>query len=200
MQKDIDNKVSEGATTISPAEDLILEIIKDEKLMKKVGSKISKIIDGDPVNIDPLPELPLPEMKLYFVDEIYFESVDELLAYCRVNKISTKGLNVIEYYRSLADHFDVIRKSNNETSMLYTVVDDDGYAIYNNRRSIYRGEFIWEYNHGSIRELYKPFKEKGIVFENDIYEEIDKRHRHILKYCRENNLFNMGKRTIKNNL
>lgn len=172
---------------ISPAAEALAKAIQDEELMKKASSSIVRMIDGEPVNIDPLPELPIPEMRLYFVDNNYFESIDELLMYCRINRISTKGLNIIDYYRNLAGRSDVIRKSNSQTSMLYTAVDEYGYGC------IYRGEFIWEYNHGSIRNLYKPFKEKGIVFENDVYGKIDEGNHHILKYCRENNLFNMGK-------
>lgn len=178
---------------ISPGVKVLAKAIHDETFMKKVSSSIVRMIDGETVDINPLPELPIPEMRLYFIDDNYFESIDELLMYCRINKKSTKGLNIIDYYKNLAGRSDVIRKSNSETSMLYTAVDEDGYGLYNNKRSIYRGEFIWEYNYGSIRELYKPFKEKGIVFENDVYRKIDERNQHILKYCRKNNLFNMGK-------
>ena len=178
---------------ITPAAEVLAKAIQDEEFMKRTSSSIVKMIDGEPVNTDPLLELPTPEMRLYFVDDNYFESIDELLMYCRINKISTKGLNIIDYFRSLAGRADVIRKSNSETSMLYTAVDEDGYGLYNNKRSIYRGEFIWESNYGSIRELYKPFKERGINFDNDVYGKIDERNQHILKYCRENNLFNMEK-------
>lgn len=179
---------------ISSGAEALAKVIQDEEFKEKATSSIVRMMDGEPVNIDPLPEIPIPEMRLYFVDENYFESIDELLMYCRKNKISTKGLNIIDYYRNLAGHSDVIRKSNSETSMLYTAVDEDGYGLYNNKRSIYRGEFIWEYNYGSIRELYKPFKEKKIIFDNDVYGKIDETHQHILKYCRENNLFNMGQK------
>lgn len=179
---------------ISSAAEALAKAIQNEEFMEKATSSIVRMIDGEPVNIDPLPEISIPEMRLYFVDENYFESIDELLMYCRINKISTEGLNVLDYYRSLAGSSDVIRKSNSKTSMLYTAVDEDGYGLYNNKRSIYRGEFIWEYNYGSIRELYEPFKEKGIVFDNDVYGKIDENYQHILKYCRDNNLFNMGKK------
>lgn len=179
---------------ISPCAEALAKAIQDKEFMEKASSSIVRMIDGNPVNVNPLSEIPIPEMRLYFVDENYFESIDELLMYCRINKISTKGLNIIDYFRSLAGHSDVIRKSNSETSMLYTAVDENGYGLYNNKRSIYRGEFIWEYNYGSIRELYKPFKERGVNFDNDVYGKIDERNLHILKYCRENNLFNMGQK------
>lgn len=182
---------------ISPVAKAIAKAIGDEKFMKKSNSAITKMIDKEPVNIDPLPELSIPEMRLYSVDDNYFESIDELLVYCRTNKISTKGLNIIDYYRSLAGRYDIIRVSNSEASMLYNAVDEDGYGLYNNERSIYRGEFIWEYHHGSIKELYKPFKERGIDFYIDIYGKIDEENQHILKYCRQNNLFNMGQKNNK---
>lgn len=178
---------------ISPVAKALSKAIQDEEFMKKASSSIVRMIDGKPVNINPLTEIPNPEMRLYHIDDNYFESIDELLHYCRINNKSTKGLNIIDYYRSLAGHSDVIRKSNNETSMLYTAVDEDGYGIYNNERSIYRGEFTWEYNYGSIQKMYKPFRDKGVVFENDIYAKQDERMQRILKCCREDNLFNMGK-------
>lgn len=170
---------------ISPLAEALAKITQDEEFMEKVGSSIVRINEGNAVNVDPLPEIPIPEMRLYFVDDNYFDSIDELLMYCRINKKSIKGLNIIDYYRNLAGRSDVIRKSNDKTSMLYSVVDEYGYGLYNNKRSIYRGEFIWEYNYGSIRELYKPFKEKGIVFENDVYGKIDERDQRILKLFRE---------------
>ena len=75
---------------ISPGAEALAKAIQDEELMKKASSSIVRMIDGEPVNIDPLPELPIPEMSLYFVDDNYFESIDELLMYCRINKKSTK--------------------------------------------------------------------------------------------------------------
>ena len=179
---------------IPPASEFISKAINDEEFTTKTSQSITIMIDGKPVNKNPLLEIPMPEMRLYFVDENYFVSIDELLMYCRINKISTSELNIMDYYRNLAGKSDVIRKSNSKTSMLYTVVDEEGYGLYNNERSIYRGEYIWEYKYGSIREMYEPFKEKGIVFDNDVYGKIDATHQHILKYCRENNLFNMGKK------
>ena len=121
-----------------------------------------------------------------------FESIDELLKYCRKSHKTSEGLTVLDYYKNLAGCSDVIRMQNSKTSMMYTAVDEDGYGIYNNKRSIYKGKFIWEYNYGSIRYLYKPFKERGIDFVNDVHGKIDERNQSILKYCRENNLFNMG--------
>lgn len=170
----------------SYVEEILPKILEDEELMHECYLQLVGIMDGNPVNIDPLQELPTSDMRLYSVDKNYFESIDELKTYCRMNKVSTKELNILDYYRNLAGRSDVIRKSNSKTLMLYTVVDEYGYSLYNNKRSIYCGRPIWEYNHGSIRDLYKPFKEKGIILENDVYGNIDKHNQHILKYVREN--------------
>lgn len=164
----------------------------DEK-PDKTCSSLAKIIDGEPVNINPLTNIPVPDMRLYYVDDNYFLSIDELLMYCRWNNKSIEGLNILDYYRNLAGRSDVIRKSNSKSSMLYTAVDRDGYGLYNNKRSVYRGKFTWEYNHGNIRNLYEPFRKKGVIFEDDVYKKIDESDQQVLKYCKENNLLNIGK-------
>lgn len=167
--------------------------LQDEELMKHTASIMRKMCDGEPVNVNPLTEMPEPEMRLYFICGNYFQTVDELLHYCRVNDLSTNGFGILEYYRNLAGRSDVIRESNATIESLYTAVDEDGYGIYNHERSVYRGEFIWEYNHGSLREMYSVFRDRGIAFEDDLYTKIDERYQNILKYCRKDNLFNTGK-------
>lgn len=163
----------------------IADAIQDDDFSDKQASIIIRMFDGEAVNKNPLIEMPEPEMRLFSVDNNYFESIDELLKYCRANEKSTEGLNIMDYYRNLADCNDVIRKSNSETSILFTVVDRDGYGMYNNERSIYCGKFIWEYHHGSIKNMYKAFRDKGIVFEDDIYIKIKEQDEYILTKCRK---------------
>jgi len=71
--------------------------------------------------------------------------------------------------------------------MLLTVCDRDGYGIYNEERSIYHGEFVWEYNNGDIKNMYSAFRDRGIVFENDIYGKLAEQDRKLLQMCREKN-------------
>lgn len=133
-----------------------------------------------------------PEMRLYGVDENYFETIDELLKYCRQNQFSTQRLVVLDYYRNFYDHKDVIRKTNSEISMFYAISNERGYVWYGDELNMF--DENWEFTHGQISSLYKPFREHGIVFEDDIYAKESEKNQHILKYCRENNLFNMGKK------
>lgn len=170
---------------ITPGDKILAQVVQDKEFMEKVHSQIIKIVDGEPVNKNPLSEIPEPDMRLYSIGNNYFESINELKKYGRKNHKTSKGLTVLDYYKNLAGSSDVIRKQNNKTSIMYTAVDEDGYGIYNNTRSVYRGEFIWEYNYGSIRDLYKPFKERGIDFVNDVYGKINERVEKRLKYFRE---------------
>lgn len=167
---------------IKPASDTITVALLNNMTNNKTKvSALKRYLDGEPVNKDPLKEItiPDPEMRLYFIGNNYFQTIDELLQYCRVNGSSTNGLGILEYYRNLANHSDVIKKSSSTTLMLYTAVDEDGYGIYNYERSVYRGKFTWEYNHGNIRKMYKPFRDRGIVFEDDIYAKENERMQHI---------------------
>ena len=132
-----------------------------------------------------------PQMRLFRVYGNFFDTKEELKSYCEKNKITLNDVVVIEYLRNIAGRSDVIRTINYEgRTMLYTAVDRDGYGMYNYQRSVYRGEFIWEFNYGSIREMYEPFRERGVIFEDDVYGKIDESDRKIMQYVRENHLFN----------
>lgn len=136
-----------------------------------------------------------PEMRLYGINEVYFKKIDELLKFCRQKHISTQSLTILDYYRSFYDHKDVIKKTNSEYSMFYAISNEHGYVWYCDELNTC-GE-NWNFNHGQIRELYKPFRDYGIIFEDDIYAKESEENQHILKYCRENNLFNMGENICK---
>lgn len=136
-----------------------------------------------------------PEMRLYGVDENYFESIDELLKYCRQNQLSTQWLIVLDYYRNFYDHKDVIRKTNSEISMFYAISNERGYVWYSDELNM--DDENWEFNHGQIRSLYKTFRDHGIIFEDDVYAKESEKNQHILKYCRRKKLFNMGKKDNK---
>ena len=73
-------------------------------------------------------------------------------------------------------------------------VDEDGYGSFNTARSTYRGEFVWEFNYGTIDELYVPFRDREVIFERDIYREIEERNKRLLKRCQERNLFRLGEK------
>lgn len=162
-------------------------------------SNMKRMCDGKLINKNPLTKIPPSQMVLYGLSEVfesaYFYTKVELEEYVKTNDTSFGYTCVIEYLGSVVGRSDVIRLiSKNCKPMLLTVCDGDGYGIYNEERSIYFGKFVWEYNNGDIKDLYSVFRDRGIVFENDIYGKLAEQDRKLFQMCREKNLFNMGKK------
>ena len=179
--------------------DELIETLETNKKDNSTGEILKRLCDGDPKNVNPLTEIPEPQMRLYgfsgAFNSAYFDTEEELIEWVKNHNIQFGDICVIDYLGNVAGRSDVIRKTyKSGKSILYAACDEDGYGIYNLERSAYRGEFVWEYNHGSLREMYSAFRDRGISFENDIYDEIDKRNQKILEFCREKKLFNMGKK------
>lgn len=166
--------------------DELIETIEKKSEENSLATTMRRMIDGDPKNINPLEKLPEAQKRLYgfsgLYKSAYFDTEDELIEYIKTNNTQFGSICVIEYLGNVAGKSDVIRKIYRDNkSVLYAVVDEDGYVIYNNERSIYRGEFVWEYNHGKIESEYSAFRDRGIVFENDIYVKIEQRNKKIYK-------------------
>ena len=179
--------------------DELIETLDTKRKDNSTGEILKRLFDGEPKNVNLLTEIPEPQMRLYgfsgAFNSAYFDTEEELIEWVKNHNTQFGDICVIDYLGNVAGRSDVIRKTyKSGKSNLYAACDEDGYGIYNFERSTYRGEFVWEYNHGSLREMYSAFRDRGISFENDIYDEIDKRHQKILELCREKNLFNMGKK------
>lgn len=175
-----------------------IEEKEDKRRKNKTITALKRMIDGEPKNVNPLKEIPEPQMRLFGFSGVFksafFDTEDELLEYVKSNNTTLGDVCIIEYLGNVAGRSDVIRKNNrNGKKVFYTAVDEDGYGIYNHERSVYKGEFVWEYSHGSISEMYSAFRDRGITFEDDIYAKIAERNQQLLKMCRENSLFGMGK-------
>ena len=179
--------------------DELIETLDNKNETSTAGKILKKMCDGEPKNVNPLTEIPEPQMRLYgfsgaFNSE-YFDTEKELIEWIKNHNTNFGDICVIDYLGKVAGRSDVIRKTyKSGKSKLYTACDEDGYGIYNFERSTYCGEFVWEYNHGNIREMYSAFRNRGISFEDDIYDEIDKRNQKILELYREKSLFNFGKK------
>lgn len=163
------------------------EGMKNDK--EKEVSAIKRLVDGDPVNKNPLTDVSEPIMRLYGIDGEYFETEEELKDYCKNNNCSIKDSFIVDYMGAMAGRRDVIRETNKDGKVtLYNAVDEDGYATYNHDRSVYRGEFIWEYNYGGLRNLYSLFRDRGIVFNNDVYAKIDEYYKNIFDLFKDNEI------------
>ena len=158
------------------------DIVFSNESLEKSGKIFKKIVNGEPKNVNPLKTYPKSQMTLYGIYGHYFETEKELQEYCKKSNFPFDKTYILEFLGNVAGKKDVIRESNRTGRFaLYTVIDEDGYAVYNKDRSFYRGEFVWEYNYGDIREMYKAFRDKGIEFENDVYKKVDDLYQKIFK-------------------
>lgn len=136
----------------------------------------------------------MPEMQLFFINGEYFDTFEEMEEYAMVEGLDISRFYIVEYIRVYAGRSDVIREIDSSGSILhFKACDEDGYGIYNRERSNREGKFIWEFSEGSVEDMYEPFRERGIVFDQDVYGEIRKDEEKFLQMCREHNFFNLGK-------
>ena len=152
----------------SKAGTLIREVLNTMKIDKEKNNK--KFLKDDP-----LKEIPKPQMRLYGISlaikGIYFDSEKELKEYVKSNNIAKPNIHVIEFLGKFSGCSDVIRVIyGNGKSYLCKAVDSYGYGVYNHKRSIEENDFVWEYVYGRINHMYRAFRERGIIFNNDIYE------------------------------
>lgn len=171
----------------------VLNFINSKKGRKESVDNLARLIDDEPKNINPLTEIPEPKMILYSCEGIliseYFDSEVKLLEYIKKVKqfdnVSNFEVSIFEYFEDVAGKSDVIRKTiigniiegnfvkideENRKSIMLCVCDTDGIGVYNERKSIYTGEFVWEYQEGgNLRKVYNTFKEHGIELKNDVY-------------------------------
>lgn len=170
--------------------DELIDVVENKKEENKMGKLLKKFVDGKPKNVNPLTKIPEPQMRLYgfsgAFNSAFFDTEAELIEYVKTHDTQFGSICVMDYLGNVADRSDVIRLTyKSGKQVLYTSVDEDGYGIYNNERSIYRGEFVWEYNHGSISEMYSAFRDRGIVFEDDTYAKIAEKNRRLFEMFEE---------------
>ena len=170
--------------------DELINIVENKKEENKMGKLLKKFVDGKPKNVNPLTEIPKSQMRLYGFSgafkSAFFDTEAKLIEYVKTHDTQFGSVCVMDYLGNVADCSDVISLTyKSGKQVLYTSVNDDGYGIYNNQRSIYRGEFVWEYNYGSISEMYSAFRDRGIVFEDDTYAKIEERNCRLFKMFEE---------------
>ena len=105
---------------------------------------------------------------------LYFDNLEEMNQYLKKNNISLGFKTKIEYMGNILNCIDVIRQTYGDGSYRYvSVVNEDGYMLYNFEQSKKEQQPIWEYLPGSLREMYDAFKKHGIKLEDDTYSKID---------------------------
>lgn len=158
---------------------------------KKEYPKIFKIFSSNlNTKNDLLFKIPDSMMLIYSFEtpyeKKYFDTDKDLVKYIKNNDTNFAKISTIEYIVNVADRSDVIKETYIDgTFLLFTAIDEDGYEIYNNDISNYKNEFVWEYEYGNIGSMYSAFRDRGIVFQNDIYAKIEEKNKNKIKKLRE---------------
>ena len=150
--------------------------LKNKNFEETLEEKLRRFLDGEPKNVNPLKEIPNPKVTIYAVETedivMYFNSQEEQIEYIKNNKNKKIKTYKIEYLGYVAGRHDVIKitTKKNETTMI-TPTDNTKYEVYNEKRSFYTGNYIWEENQGSFKTLYEELKKYGIKLSYDVYNE-----------------------------
>lgn len=80
----------------------------------------------------------------------------------------------VELLKKFKGRSSVLKRKTMDGRVTYFVaIDKDGYAIYNSVQSRNLDRSIWNFEYGSLRELYSEFRDKGVYIENDVYAKND---------------------------
>lgn len=143
--------------------------------------QLSKMFDGENENkisdeaSNVLKEIPESKMRLYCYSCIlktdFFNTLKELDNYVNSGHIHRGEKVFIDYLGHMADKNDVIRVIYSDNSIKYfSVVDEIGIVIYNEEKSNALGKYVWDYEVGDLKDIYKAFNDRGIKFEKDVYK------------------------------
>ena len=74
---------------------------------------------------------------------------------------------IVDYLGSAFGREQVLLETpqNGAKPLIITLVDNDGYAIYNKERSLKENKFIWDYEYksDSIKAIYNALIERGVI-------------------------------------
>lgn len=110
----------------------------------------------------------------------YFENENEWIDYCKKSHDLFASSCIIEYIGNYAGKDDVIKYRDEDGDHYFVVCDEVSYYSYQpdgNTNSI----FSWQQVNGSIEWMYNAFRNKGIVFKNDIYAQIKEEEQKLIK-------------------
>lgn len=118
---------------------------------------------------------PISQMTIYCyyygMTPNFCDSEEEIAAFEASNKVSFVMPYVVEYIGNFAGKTDVIRKTiKNGQVTYYTLLDSEHYAIYSVEESKKVKKHVWNCEEGTLEDTYSAFRERGIIFENDIYQ------------------------------
>lgn len=161
---------------------------QDDKFSKE---NVKKELDTLKIKIGQMAEdMPLSQQRLYRVSynllaDEFFDSEEEFLQYIEVSQSKLKNsvcvsISILDFVGDVAEKNDVIRIANSTGEFYFcTAVDDEHYVVYNITRS-QKGQPMWELEFGSLKHIYTAFRNKGIIFQNDIFAKSDSLYEQVM--------------------
>ena len=112
----------------------------------------------------------------------YFDSLDQIKNYINSYGLNNTPILTVEYLGEAANKSDVFKVTNyGNNYKLYTACDEGGYGIYMHEESIKDDRFVWRYLYGDIKKMYSAFRDREIIFNNDIYKKIEDSNKKTLR-------------------
>ena len=105
---------------------------------------------------------PSYKIKLYGINSTFFDNKEDLEKYIQDNNLSYDDMYTMIFLGKVHGFDDVIKKIYKRKSILYTP-SLIGYYYFD------ENEQKWKGSYGSLRPEYEEFRNRGIVFKNDIY-------------------------------
>lgn len=115
-----------------------------------------------------------------------FDSEEKLLQYIEGNQSKLENsicvsISILDFVGDFVGRQDVIRVVSSTGEFYFcTTVDDEHYAVYNKKRG-QEGQPIWELEFGSMKDIYTAFRNKGIIFQNDVFAKSDSLYEQIMR-------------------
>jgi hypothetical protein len=164
--------------------------------VQKSYDTMMELLNGPKVDRDPLPEIPPPDMEIFGIsvgslfDPVlaFFDTEEEAWEALRSSGVAATRENItrVGYYKELANKQHVISRTpvGTDQTNLY-IQRDDGEVIgaYNRRRSIYRGEPVWEGIEGATLESeFRAFMDRGLEYQDNIFDRNQRRYDRIKQF------------------
>lgn len=106
----------------------------------------------------------------------YFDTKEELLIYYNNSHDSLEfvDISIVEYLGQIGDKNDVIRRIYPDETKLYAICDETQFYVcditsINNPNT---SNLVWSIHEGSLDDIYSAFRNRGIVFKDDIYQRV----------------------------
>ena len=119
-------------------------------------------------------------LDLFSKKSVFYDTEEELLQYIDNNDTTFGQICKIEYLGNILGKNSVIRRTlKNGNVKLFIIYDEDVYGMYDYRYSLYRKDFMWDFEFGNLKEIYNAFIDRDIVDEEDLYQKIENRNNFI---------------------